>query len=264
METTSERLKRLREQQGIGSGAELARVAGVPEATYRAYETGRRPLTPRAARQLSGALGVTWQALLFGQDSQSYLFDKDAGFLEDAVSTFEQASALLGQRVARAPRSTQPRPTGGLQSEIVSMGGDSWVLLPVYDTQASAGPGAEIDRETVIHRIAFREEWVRTVTHAPIKDLAVIAVDGDSMEPTLRQGDTVLVDFGQRRPQRKDGIYVIRTDGGLQVKRLQVELASGHLSILSDNKVYESQHGVRPEDLAVVGRVIWLGRQVGS
>ena len=74
----------------------------------------------------------------------------------------------------------------------------------------------------------------------------------------------MLVDFGQIRPQRKDGIYVIRTDGGLQVKRLQVEVAAGKLTILSDNKQYEPQRNVRPEDVAVVGRVIWLGRQIGS
>jgi phage repressor protein C with HTH and peptisase S24 domain len=94
--------------------------------------------------------------------------------------------------------------------------------------------------------------------------LAVIAVDGDSMEPTLRQGDLVLVDFGQTRPQRQDGIYVIRTDGGLQVKRLQVEVATTRVTILSDNERYQPQVGVRPSDLTVVGRVIWLGRQIGS
>jgi len=255
MESTADRLKRLREEQGIGSGAELARMAGIPEATYRAYESGRRPLTPRAARELSGPLNVTWQALLFGKEAQA---------LGGAVTTAEQASALLGQRTARTPRPARTQSPSELTAEIVSMGGDSWALLPVYDTRASAGPGAEIDSETVIYRIAFREEWVRSVTQAPMADLAVIAVDGDSMEPTLRQGDTVLVDFGQKRPQRKDGIYVIRTDGGLQVKRLQFELASASLAILSDNKAYEPQHGVKPDDLAVVGRVIWLGRQIGS
>jgi phage repressor protein C with HTH and peptisase S24 domain len=255
MESTADRLKRLREERGIGSGAELARMSGVPEATYRAYESGRRPLTPRAARELAAALGITWQALLFG---------KDAPALQGAVTTAEQASALLDQRTSRKPRAPRSPSAGNLPAEIVSMGGDSWALLPVYDTRASAGPGREIDNETVIYRIAFREEWVRSVTQAPMSDLAVIAVDGDSMEPTLRQGDTVLVDFGQKRPQRKDGIYVIRTDGGLQVKRLQFELASGSLAILSDNKAYEPQHGVKPDDLAVVGRVIWLGRQIGS
>ena len=255
MESTSDRLKRIREEKGIGSGAELARLAGIPDATYRAYESGRRPLTPRAARQLAAPLGVTWQALLFG---------KELPVAEGGVTTPEQASALLGQRASRKPEPAAPRPEGAFAAEVVAMGGDSWALLPVYDARASAGPGRAIDDETVLYRIAFREEWVRSITPAPLDQLAVITVDGDSMEPTLRQGDTVLVDFGQTRPQRKDGIYVIRTDGGLQVKRLQVEVAVGRLSILSDNKQYDPQRGVRPEDVAVVGRVIWLGRQIGS
>ena len=157
-----------------------------------------------------------------------------------------------------------PRAQGPLTAEIVAMAGDSWALLPVYDARVSAGPGRSIDNETVLHRIAFREEWVRSVSSAPLDQLAVIEVDGDSMEPTLRQGDMVLVDFGQKRPQRKDGIYVIRTDGGLQVKRLQVEIAANKISILSDNKAYDTQRSVDPADIAVVGRVIWLGRQIGS
>ena len=80
------------------------------------------------------------------------------------------------------------------------MGGDNWALLPVYDARASAGPGHEIDREAVVYRIAFREEWVRTVTTAPLDQLAVISVDGDSMEPTLRTGDTDLTVAGCLRP----------------------------------------------------------------
>ncbi len=256
METTAQRLRRFREGKGIGSGAELARLSGVPEATYRAYESGRRPLTPRAARELAVPLGVTWQALLFGKEGQD---------IAGAITTPEQAAALLGQRVSRAPAPAQTmrRPGPALGAEVVSMGGDRWALLPVYDAQASAGPGQAIDNETVLHRIAFREEWVQTVTNAPLDQLAVITVDGDSMEPTLRQGDSVLVDFRQNRPSRKDGIYVIRTDGGLQVKRLQVELGRNQITVLSDNPAYEAQRHLSPEDIHVLGRVIWLGRQIG-
>ena len=175
-----------------------------------------------------------------------------------------QASALLGQRASRKPEAATALPGRSLSAELVVMAGDSWALLPVYDARASAGPGRAIDSETVLYRIAFREDWLRSITNAPLDQLAVITVDGDSMEPTLRQGDSVLVDFGQKRPQRKDGIYVIRTDGGLQIKRLQVEVAEGKLSILSDNKQYDAQRSVSPNDVAVVGRVIWLGRQIGS
>ena len=42
-----------------------------------------------------------------------------------------------------------------------------------------------------------------------LNKLAVISVDGDSMEPTLRTGDTMLVDFRQNQPGDKDGIYVV-------------------------------------------------------
>lgn len=256
MDTTSDRLRRFREQKGIGSGAELARLAGVPEATYRAYESGRRPLTARAARALAAPLGITWQALLFGNKAN------EGGI---SVNTPEEAAAILGQRVRRhpppAPRTSY---TGPAAAEIVTMGGDSWALLPVYDTAASAGHGKDMDREAVIHRIAFREEWIRTVSRAPLDQLAVISVDGDSMEPTLRPGDTVLVDFRQNRPADKDGIYVIRTGNGLQVKRVQVELGRPpKIAVLSDNPVYQPQRNLKPEDIHVVGRVIWLGRQVG-
>jgi phage repressor protein C with HTH and peptisase S24 domain len=84
------------------------------------------------------------------------------------------------------------------------------------------------------------------------------------MEPTLRQGDKVLVDFGQTRPGRKDGIYVLRSDDGLQVKRIQTNLASRTLSILSDNPLYEPLRDIQADMITVIGRVIWLGRQVGS
>lgn len=255
METAAQRLRRFREERGIGSGAELARLSGVPEATYRAYESGRRPLTPRAARELAVPLGVTWQALLFGKEGPE---------VAGAITSAEQAAALLGQRVSRKPPAPAPASGQPLRAEVISMGGDRWALLPVYDAQASAGPGQAIDSETVLHRIAFREEWVRTVTSAPLDQLAVITVDGDSMEPTLRQGDSVLVDFRQNRPTRKDGIYVIRTDGGLQVKRLQAELGRNLITVLSDNAAYEAQRHLTPEDIHVLGRVIWLGRQIGS
>jgi phage repressor protein C with HTH and peptisase S24 domain len=257
MDTTSDRLRRFREEKGIGSGAELARLAGVPEATYRAYESGRRPLTARAARALAAPLGITWQTLLFGTKAT------DKGI---AINTAEEAAAVLGQRVRRgAAPVPSKRYTGPSQAELVSIGGDSYALLPVYDTAASAGPGKDMDREAVMHRIAFRADWIRTVTRASLDQLAVIGVDGDSMEPTLRPGDTVLVDFRQNQPADKDGIYVIRTGNGLQVKRVQVELGRPpKIAVLSDNPAYQPQRNLKPEDIHVVGRVIWLGRQVGN
>jgi phage repressor protein C with HTH and peptisase S24 domain len=149
--------------------------------------------------------------------------------------------------------------------EVVQIGGDRFAMLPVYEAAVSAGPGLEPEDGSPISRIAFRTDWLRTIARGNIGDLVVLTVDGDSMEPTLRQGDSVLVDLSQRRPQQKDGIYVIRTDGGLQVKRVASNPVTGRITVISDNREhYPSFADLRPDEVTVLGRVLWLGRQVGA
>lgn len=149
--------------------------------------------------------------------------------------------------------------------EIVQIGNDRFAMLPVYDAEVSAGPGSEPVESAPVSRIAFRVDWLRQITRGGIGELLVMTVDGDSMEPTLRQGDSVLVDMSQQRPQQKDGIYVIRTDGGLQVKRVASNPVTGRITIISDNKEhYPAFADLRPDEVTVLGRVLWLGRQVGA
>ena len=148
--------------------------------------------------------------------------------------------------------------------EVVQIGGDRLAMLPVYDAAASAGPGLEAEDGGPVQRVAFRADWLRQMTRADLSQLAVLTVDGDSMEPTLRQGDNVLIDTSQNRPGRRDGIYVIRTDGGLQVKRVAAHPITGRITIISDNREhYPTFADLRPEEVAVIGRVLWLGRQIG-
>jgi phage repressor protein C with HTH and peptisase S24 domain len=152
----------------------------------------------------------------------------------------------------------------GAMPEIVQIGGDRFAMLPVYDATVSAGPGREAEDTPPAYRIAFRMDWLKRVARGNLGDLVVLTVDGDSMEPTLRQGDTVLVDMGQQRPGQQDGIYVIRTEGGLQVKRVATNPTNGRISVISDNRaLYPAFPDLPPDAIHVIGRVIWLGRQVG-
>lgn len=113
-----------------------------------------------------------------------------------------------------------------------------------------------------MHYHLFRFAWLRSVTAAPIARLAVIEVDGDSMEPALRSGDTVLVDQTQAQPGRKDGMYVLNKDGDLQVKRVSAHPVTGRYTIKSDNPAYESWSDIEPDAIDIVGRVIWVGRRL--
>jgi len=159
----------------------------------------------------------------------------------------------LGRPLAKARRGTAAPLDAGDD--------DAYARVAVYEGRAAAGAGGE-GGDRVKHYLVFREQWLRAVTSAPIDELAVIEIDGDSMEPTLRSGDHALVDRTEVRPRQKDGLYVIRADGGLQVKRVSAHPVSGLLTISSDNPAYRSYADIRPGDVVVIGRVIWIGRRM--
>ncbi|PYE89625.1 XRE family transcriptional regulator [Phyllobacterium leguminum] len=89
------------------------------------------------------------------------------------------------------------------------------------------------------------------------KDAAFVPVQGDSMYPTLQEGDVVVIDTRHRWPS-PDGVYAILDEiGGLVMKRLEVvdEDGENKIHIISDNP----RHPVKvkkPDDLFVVGRVL--------
>jgi len=164
----------------------------------------------------------------------------------------------MGPMTVGTPESGSVRSASG---GTVTIAGDEFGLVPVFDARAAAGAGGEGTDEAT-HYITFRMQWIRSVTQSSLDQLGVIEVDSDSMEPTLRSGDHALVDLLQRMPSRKDGLYVLRRDHGLQVKRLTVHPVTGKLSIRSDNPAYESFSNIDPADVDIVGRVIWIGRRV--
>ena len=91
-------------------------------------------------------------------------------------------------------------------------------------------------------------------------DASVIRVRGDSMLPTLAEGDEILVDCADRKLPRRGGLFVIRIDGALSVKRL-VPDADG-IAVISDNPAFPPI-GTRPAaTLKILGRVAWLGRRL--
>ncbi len=138
---------------------------------------------------------------------------------------------------------------------------DELVFVATYEVAAGAGEGIVINSEHVRGRLAFRRDWLRGVTAAGPEELAVIAVRGDSMYPTLADGDTILVDLSQRAPVR-DGVYIIRFGEFVLVKRLLIDPARRLVTISCDNESYPPLSPVDPSDVDVAGRVIWVGRRV--
>ena len=127
----------------------------------------------------------------------------------------------------------------------------SVVLVPLYDVPVSAGHGSFFDAENIIQQIPFDAEWLER--EELIADrLACLPIKGDSMSPGLKTSDIVLIDLTH---QRGDGVFVLRLNGALRIKRLQW-LADGRLRISSDNPIYETEYvdpNTPPDDFAIIG-----------
>ena len=167
---------------------------------------------------------------------------------------FGIAERLLGGPEERGVHSIVPRSDAPARAT-------DYVLIPALDIGASAGMGSLADGENPISTLAFQSNWVRTIASGRPEALSVIRVEGDSMLPTLADGDQIVVDTDDRERLR-DGIYVLRTDDALLVKRLSVNPATRRLSIKSDNAAYPSWDDCDPATVAVIGRVTWVGRRL--
>ncbi|MEH6756908.1 MAG: S24 family peptidase [Parasphingorhabdus sp.] len=134
------------------------------------------------------------------------------------------------------------------------------VRIKQLDLGASAGPGSLADNETPENSMAFGAKWLKQLGTDPAK-LSLISVDGDSMDPTLCDGDDIMVDHSAAERPLRDGIHVLRMDDVLLVKRLAL-LPTGKLSIRSDNSRYPNWDDVAPQDVNIIGRVVWTGRRL--
>jgi phage repressor protein C with HTH and peptisase S24 domain len=132
---------------------------------------------------------------------------------------------------------------------------EDYVFVPRYDVRITSGRnGNAIRSEQVVDYLAFKNDGVRTRLNTDPRNLLLIEAIGDSMTPTLEDSDLLLVDLGEPR-FKHDGVYVIRRNSDLAVRRLQ-RRPDGKLLIISDNPAY-TPVVVSAEGVRIIGRVIW-------
>ena len=134
---------------------------------------------------------------------------------------------------------------------------DDYALIPKVSAVAGAGSSLETDAD-VTGYYAFRKEFLRRV-HINAEKSVMMLVRGDSMEPLIRSGDTVLFDESDTIP-KDAGIYVLTYGDELVVKKL-LRIPIGW-EICSLNPVYPpvKVQGDEINQLNVRGRVRWFGR----
>jgi phage repressor protein C with HTH and peptisase S24 domain len=138
------------------------------------------------------------------------------------------------------------------------------VLLPLLEARAAAGNHGGLRSDHLVNFIAFSESFLKQTLRRSPKNLALLTASGDSMDPTIRDGDLLLVDTSARRIEGSF-IYVLAIGGGLLVKRIDLR-RDGSVILKSDNPKYDAEEVPAAETptLEVLGQVIWQGGPVRS
>lgn len=237
----AERLKAARAALGLKQ-TEMAAQSGVSPRGYQGYEDGR---SVPGGEAITGfvRLGINANWLLTGEEPMLLADLKPPLFSFGKMPGVERSAPALAANEAPS----------------------DYVAIPLYSgVRAAAGAGAVVEHERPDDVLMFKESWIRYELGAKPQDLYLIRVAGDSMEPTLRSGDTILVDRRAIKPDR-EGVYIIRMNGMLLVKRLQA-MPGGMIRVLSDNHVFAAFDVTLTDldgaELSIIGRVVWTGRRL--
>lgn len=129
---------------------------------------------------------------------------------------------------------------------------DDSIAIPLIDVEASCGNGRLNEQMvTLIRFIKVSYEMIRRYCpSARIGSLQIVTAVGDSMEPTLHEGDSIIVDRSQTYA-RTDGMYALRFGDGVFIKRVQITPTGARL--ISDNSFYPPIDA-NFDELTIIGR----------
>jgi len=140
-----------------------------------------------------------------------------------------------------------------------SAAGDSiFKNIPKVKARLSAGGGSFEVGSEIEGYYAFRKEWL--TTKGNINKIVLMDIFGNSMEPELKDGDTVLIDESQK-DILAGAVYAVGIDDTIMVKRL--EKHPNKLVLHSDNKDYASIYlqGDEINSARIIGKIIWICRE---
>lgn len=223
-EYTTAFIARMREAIGDESVNSFAKRCEIPEATMRGYFNGKIPSGDKLL-VIADVAEVSIEWLVSGREPKT----------KDGTATpSTSANAAIS---------------------------DQFTMVPRLDVQASAGNGSLAQSEEPIDFLAFQNSWLRERKISP-RFARVLTARGDSMEPTIRDGDVLLVDTSITSVY-DNAIYIVVYNGHVLVKRVNLK-RDGALTIISDNDRHPPEEVPLAEvpDLHIAGRVMWFGRSI--
>ena len=227
-ETIGERLRRARKKAGL-TQKQLAEKSGVTQVTISHLETGITNKTSQAY-ELASALGVRTDWLLTGQGPM-YPGQGDLVLRKHRITEVREPTADYD-----SIRKVNIRPNAGITGYAIEVCEEEG--RPLY----------------------FPAGWLEEKGYKP-QDLVALRVNGRSMEPSLHDGDMIVIDTSDTEPREGD-VYVLNMEGEIVVKRLRK--IRGMWIATSDNpdKTRYPDKPIDNEFTRIIGRVVFKESEV--
>ncbi len=141
----------------------------------------------------------------------------------------------------------------------ISGGNDSpFVSIPKVRARLSAGGGSFETGSEIKGYYSFQKDWLGMKGNS--NKMVLMDIFGNSMEPELKDGDTVLIDESQK-DVLAGAVYAVGVDDTIMVKR--IEKHPNKLVLLSDNNTYSPIYlqGDEGQSARIIGKVVWVCRE---
>lgn len=215
------------------NAASLGKEVGVSSSSAALYWSGKRPWPSEILPKLAAKLGTTID-YLFGRTDDAGVID-----FHGSPSDFEALADDVSRK--RGRRSLGKTADGE--------------LVEVAEIDPSFGLGAVfMDEAAAPEMRAFSRAWLRQITTSPPEELYWARGRGNSMVPTIAEGELVLIDRRHHSPRDADLIWAFAWGHIGYIKRLR-PMPDGSVKILSDNPAVSSE--LAPGDeINIFGRVV--------
>lgn len=135
------------------------------------------------------------------------------------------------------------------------------VAIRRLQVRASMGGGVEIDSEVESEPVFFRRRWIEDIIESEPAQMRVIDMTGDSMLPTIRDGDIGLALL--HAPFESGKCYALWDGRGLVVKRLEGSISDpDRLRVISDNVALHPPYEVHADEVHIIARIVWRGGKI--
>ena len=173
---------------------------------------------------------------------------------------------MTGRNAQARGHTTLPKiPDGQMAGKAISeidiragMGGGGEAPLTVR-TDAL---GNTMMTDDVVGNWSFPDSYLRAELRVKSDTARIIEVQGDSMEPTLRAGDRVMINTADKRPT-PPGVFALWDGFGVVVKRIEHIPNSDPptIKVQSDN-AYHGEYRRTLDEVNIIGRLVWYARRL--